>query len=54
MPLAQGLIGNMLEPSIREFSNLLGIDVPSVEDFGPFVPEILKPELYNFAFEYIR
>ncbi|CAG9947791.1 unnamed protein product [Clonostachys rosea f. rosea IK726] len=54
MPLAQGLIGNMLEPSIREFSNLLGIDVQSVEDFGPFVPEILKPELYNFAFKYIH
>ncbi|CAH0046678.1 unnamed protein product [Clonostachys solani] len=55
MPLAQGLIGNMPEPSkVREFSNLLGIDFQSTEDFGPFIPKILRPELYNFAFEYIR
>ncbi|VUC32596.1 unnamed protein product [Clonostachys rosea] len=54
MPLAQGLIGNMPEPSkVQEFSNLLGIYFQSARDFGPFVPKILRPELYNFAFEYV-
>ncbi|CAG9988787.1 unnamed protein product [Clonostachys byssicola] len=55
MPLAQGLMGNMPESSrVREFANLLGIDFQLTEDFGPFVPEILRPELYNFTFEYIH